>query len=151
MNNILITSGMSAFAQRAAELFPESNIFFADSNPIPSVFLNSQKYRAIPSPEKASFIHELLKLCLDLSILKLLPLSDEELIPLAKNRLLFEEYGILILVPDLEYLETIPKLLNPTRTNCPKITLKELPFEKQGVFGVFKDDGKERLTLCCLK
>lgn len=151
MNNILITSGISAFTQRVAELFPENNIFFADSNPIPSVLLSSGKYLTIPSPEKASFIHEVLKLCLDLSILKLLPLSYEELMPLAKNRLLFEEYGISILVPDLESLENIPKLANPTRANCPEIILREPLSDERGVFGVFKDDEKGELTLCCLK
>ena len=149
--NILITSGISAFAQRAAELFPENNIFFADSNPIPSVFLGTRKYLAIPSSEKASFIHELLKLCLDLSITKLLPLGCEELKPLAKNRLLFEEYGISVLVPDSENLETIPMLINPTRANCSEIVLKEFPLEKQGVFRVVLDNEKELLTLCCLK
>lgn len=149
--NILITSGISAFAQRAAELFPESNIFFADSNPIPSVFLGARKFFAIPSSEKTSFIHELLKLCLDLSIAKLLPLDYEELKPLAENRLLFEEYGISILVPDPENLNTIAMLVNPTRANCPKIALKEFPKEKQGVFQVVLDNEKELLKLCCLK
>lgn len=151
MNTILITSGVSAFTQRVAELFPENTVFLGDSNPIPSVFLSSWKYIAIPSPIKASFVHELLKLCLDLSIRKLLPLSEDELIPLAKNKLLFQEYGISVLVPDLGSLENIPKLINPTRANCPKIVLIEPVSDEQGDFGVFKDDEKEQLTLCCLK
>jgi hypothetical protein len=151
MNNILITSGTSAFTQRVAELFPKSNIIFADSKPIPSVFLANGKYIAIPSSQKASFVHEMLAICLDLSIHKLLPLNDGELIPLAKNKILFEEYGITVLVPDLESLERLPKLINPTRADCPKIILREPMAGEQGVFGVFKVLENEELTLCCLK
>ena len=151
MNNILITSGTSAFTQRVAELFPKSNIIFADSKPIPSLFLTNGKYIVIPSPQKASFVHEMLALCLDLSIHKLLPLNEEELIPLAKNRLLFEEYEITVLVPDVESLKNIPKLINPTRADCPKIILREPKAYEKGVFGVFKAVENEELTLCCLK
>lgn len=151
MERILITSGISAFSQRVAKLFPEEDLFFADSSPIPAPFIKSGRYISIPSPEKASFVHEILKACLDLSINKLLPLKETELMPLAKNSALFEEYGIVILVPGFESLNNIPKLINPTRTNCNELIVKQSVYDKSGIYGVFKKGDQGELTLCCLE
>ena len=151
MERILITSGNSAFSQRVAKLFPEMDLFFADSKPIPTPFVKSGKYISIPSPEKASFVHEVLKVCLDLSIDKLLPLNDSELMPLAKSSALFEEYGIMILVPEVERLKNIPKIINPTRATCPELIVKHPTLNDQGISGVFKTGTEGELILCCLK
>lgn len=149
MERILITSGISAFSQRVAKLFSDEDLLFADSSPIPAPFINSGKYISIPLPEKASFVHEVLKVCLDHSITKLLPLKEAELMPLAKSSALFEEYGILILVPRVESLNTISKIINPTRVNCPEIKVKQQAMHNgQNISGVFK---KEEIILCCLK
>lgn len=149
MTRTLITSGTSAFSQRVAKLFLDENLLFADSSPIPAPFINSGKYIPIPLPDKASFVHEVLKVCLDHSITKLLPLKEGELMPLAESSALFAEYGILILVPSVESLNTISKIINPTRINCPEITIKQQVMHNgQKINGVFK---KNEIALCCLK
>lgn len=150
MENVLITSGISAFTQRVAKLFAEKNVVFADSKPIPTPFLNTGKYVAIPSPDKSSYVHEVLKVCLDLSINKVLPLGKDEHLPLAKSRVLFEEYGIVILLPDLENLESIPKFINPSRSNCSEIILREQVPEDFGFFGVFAANEDREWSLCCV-
>ncbi len=150
MERTLITSGTSAFSQRVAKLFPEEDLFFGDSRPIPAPFIKSGRYIPIPSPEKASFVHEILKVCLDHSITKLLPLNEEELMPLAKNNALFEEYGITILVPKVVVLDNIPRLINPTRANCVEIIIKQSVYDKSGISGVFKVGDQGELILCCL-
>lgn len=152
MERVLITSGISAFSQRVAKLFPGEELFFADSNPIPAPFIKSEKYIPIPSPEKASFVHEVLKVCLDLSITKLLPLKEDELMPLAKSSALFEEYGISILVPSVESLKTISKIINPTRVNCAEIMVKQHAMHnEQSISGIFKKGDEGEIILCCLK
>jgi hypothetical protein len=150
MENVLITSGISAFTQRVSKLFTGRNLFFADSNPIPTPFLNTGKYVAIPSPEKSSYVHEVLKVCLDLAINKVLPLRKGEHLPLAKSKVLFEEYGIVILLPDLENLERISKLINPTHSNCPKIILKEQVLNDSDSLGVFAVNEDKEWALCCV-
>ncbi|HLT42007.1 MAG TPA: hypothetical protein VKZ95_04820 [Sphingobacteriaceae bacterium] len=148
MENVLITSGISAFAQRVAKLFAEKNLVFADSKPIPTPFINTGKYVAIPSPDKSSYVHEVLKVCLDLSINKVVPLGKDEYLPLARSKVLFEEYGIVVLLPDLENLADIPKLINPTRVNSPKIVLKERVPEDLGVFGIYSANDDREWSLC---
>lgn len=152
MERVLITSGISAFSQRVAKLFPDGELFFADSSPIPAPFIKSGKHIPIPSPEKATFIHEVLKICLDLSITKLLPLKEGELMPLAKSIALFEEYGVSILVPSVESLNTISKVINPTRVNCPEIIVKQQAMHnEQNISGIFKKWDEGEIILCCLK
>lgn len=148
MENILITSGLTSFAQRVAKLFPEENVFFADANSIPDFFLQKGKYATIPSSDTASFLHEVLKTCLDLSIDKLVPLGESELIALAKSRALFEEYGIILLIPSLERLENISKLIDPTPINSAEIKLGGPNPEDYGVFTI---DNEGHFALCCIK
>lgn len=56
-------------------------------------------YRQIPTAVNPTFAHELLKLCLDEGYTHVLPLGKSELQPLNETRVLFEEYGITVLLP----------------------------------------------------
>lgn len=148
MRNILITSGVSALAQRVSKLLPECQLFFADANAIS--FLKGEKYRAIPSSNKSAFVHEVLKLCLDLSIDTLIPLGANELLPLAKSSVLFEEYGITLLLPTTEELSTIQKVENPNRQDYPELVIHsgaDVDLKTKGVFAL-KENGE--WGLCCV-
>lgn len=117
---MLITQGTTAFAQRVAKNFtanhPDARYSFASSAEIPNVLVASGRYKAIPTSDHPAFIHELLKLALDEGADYLLPLGRDEAVGLSGSKLLFREYGIDVLVPDLERIEGLPILENPPRS-----------------------------------
>lgn len=147
MKNILITSGVSALSQRVAKLLPECHLFFADANSVS--FLKGEKYRAIPSSDKSAYVHEVLKVCLDLSIDILIPLGVKELMPLAKSKVLFEEYGITLLLPEVEELTHMQTIVNPNRLDYPEVKVHLDTCVESKMKGVFalKPDGQ--WGLCC--
>ena len=54
----------------------------------------------IPAANSTSFSHLLLAQCLDLNIEVVYPLKRFEILALAEARLLFDEYGVKVMVPD---------------------------------------------------
>lgn len=156
MEKILLTGGMSAFSQRVAKLFPDDKLVFADSHPIPSPFLQSGKYAAIPPPSKASFAHEILKLCLDHDITMVVLLRKEELIPMAESKLLFAEYGIIVFLPTIDVLQKTMVAINPTSRDCPHIVAVHekrkilLGDDYHELLGIYSLHGEEQPKLCCL-
>lgn len=91
---VIITKGISADAQSHAKAYPEANIIFADSNPVPEVLVKMGKYIQLPNPSSSSFIHILLKYCLDYNADILVLLSPRELEIISSQKQLFEEYNI---------------------------------------------------------
>ena len=113
MKKILITYGTRPLAQRISKLICDKfEISFASSEEVPS-FLQSQ-YSKIPTAVNPTFAHELLKLGLDKQIDYILPLGVFEITNLADSKILFEEYGIIVLSPDKEFLDEIFILENPS-------------------------------------
>lgn len=111
MDTILITYGTRPFAQRLAkQLSSTFNCHFASSEPFPDILLKSN-YRKIPTGPNPTFAHELLKLALDEGYQYILPLGKMELQPLHEARILLEEYGIFVLLP--EELDNCPLIENP--------------------------------------
>lgn len=90
---VIITSGTSAEAQVTARKYPDARIVFADYS-VPEVLVKSGKYVQLPSINSASFIHVLLKICLDHHASVLILLSDEEKSLVEPQKLLFEEFNI---------------------------------------------------------
>ncbi len=117
MNNqsILITCGTGPLAQRIKQNLSAFDVYLATSQPVPDVLLSSGKYFRIPSALTPHFIHELLKISLDLQVDYLLPLGVKEIQTLVEGKLLFEEYGISLLVPEATLAEDIPHLVDPPR------------------------------------
>lgn len=114
MQKILITYGTRPLAQRVAQMINEKfEVQFATSESIPSVL--QKQYIPIPNGVNPTFAHELLKLCLDNQINYLLALGFKELETLAEAKLLFEEYDIHLLGPDLEELKELFVLQNPNK------------------------------------
>ncbi|WP_036691877.1 hypothetical protein [Pedobacter glucosidilyticus] len=101
MKKVLITAASNANAYQLAYHLPHHEILFADTE--------GQKI-IIPDGNKSSFAHELLSLCLDLDITLVFPLKLSEQKALAEAKVLFEEYGISLALPDLIQAQKIHQL-----------------------------------------
>lgn len=115
-HKILISRGIHPFTQRvSAHYFQHWTKCYADSIEIPQPLLHSGHYFQIPKAEDPSFIHEVLKRCLDLQVQYFLPMDKEEAITLSGAKVLFDEYGISILAPSPEVLMDYQALIHPPR------------------------------------
>lgn len=141
-NSVLITKGMRPFAQRVAKLLIASyRPLFGSAEDVPDVLLNQGNFLQIPPVTKPTFMHELLKHCLDKGVAAVLPLGMEELHPLAEVRPLFAEYGVDVWVPELSELADTLIVENPPSG----LPLTVLP---TGVYT--QSDIGEEVALCCI-
>src|SRR5690606_6338360 len=108
MEKILLTFGTRPFAQRLGNMLSSQyTCYYGSSEPFPDLLLR-QRYSRIPTAANPVFVHEVLKTCLDKGCTFVLPLGETELGPLAEARVLFEEYGIAVLVPqDWEHMAVL--------------------------------------------
>lgn len=155
MSRILITYGTRPLAQRIGHLLSDKyEIVYGSSEDFPEI-LKQTNYRAIPMANKVTFAHELLKLCLDEGIDKLLPLGKSELQPLMESRVLLAEYGIKLLVPDdmtdCLILENPSKSFNLQVFNSGEdvISKEQLEDKRFSGVGVLSDSG-EGVVLCLI-
>lgn len=100
--NTLITAASDSAAYRIARLLSNKSIYFGSEIPLPS--FNNLKFLQIPSAELSSYAHELLKICLDKNINEIFPLREMEVLELASAKILFKEFGINILIPDIKFI-----------------------------------------------
>lgn len=91
---VIITEGTSTLAQNSAKNYPGAFVIFADSNPVPEVLVKMGKFIQLPAITSPSFIHELLKVCLDHGASRLILLSDQERALVGPQKQLFEEFNI---------------------------------------------------------
>lgn len=113
---ILITFGTRGLGQRIAKLLEhEFDVFFASSEEIPSLLLNSGKYFKIPAGLMPTYAHEVLKISLDQHIDYVLPLGSYEFEPLSEAKVLFEEYDIKVIVPSHYVLQDYFVIENPSK------------------------------------
>ncbi|UIR55196.1 hypothetical protein LZQ00_13045 [Sphingobacterium sp. SRCM116780] len=113
---ILITFGTRGLGQRIGKLLSDRfDVYFASSEEIPTVLLNSEKYVKIPPGLMPTYAHELLKISLDKQIDYVLPLGGFEFEPLAQAKILFEEYAIKVIVPEHVVLENYFIIENPSK------------------------------------
>ena len=116
MDKILITYGTRPFAQRiGALLSPVYEVGYASAESFPDLLLRGN-YHRIPTGANPTFVHELLKLCLDKGYQLLLPLGKLELQPLHEARILLAEYGIEVLLPS--ELADCPLMESPSGELC---------------------------------
>ncbi|MFD2968127.1 hypothetical protein [Sphingobacterium bambusae] len=100
MHKLLITYGTRPFAQRIGKVLAAAfECHYASSESFPELLLKGN-FRKIPTGANPTFAHELLKLALDEDYRYVLPLGKMELQVLHETRVLFEEYGISLLLPD---------------------------------------------------
>lgn len=111
--NILITGAKKPQSFKAINGFPEERIFLADYGDVPS--FPSAKYTFISLGERNDDVlaHNLLNACLDNEIDCILPLYNFEIKAVAKAAVLFNEFNIEVLLPEISVLSRYNKIYNP--------------------------------------
>ncbi|MEJ7695035.1 hypothetical protein [Daejeonella sp.] len=100
---VLITAGLSPEAYRLKRILAIDEVVFADQSPLPQI--PGSRSLVIPPYTSSSFVHEVLKGCLDLGITKIYPLQAGEVTELSKARSLFLEYNVKLIIPSEEWLK----------------------------------------------
>ncbi|WP_404811708.1 ATP-grasp domain-containing protein [Capnocytophaga canimorsus] len=111
-NNILITSAgqrvslVKAFKKELKAIYPESNVYTVDLNPIlaPACHI-SDGYKKIVSVTDENYVSELIEVCKEWQIKLIIPTIDTELLILSKNKEKFVENGIVPVVSDLDFVK----------------------------------------------
>lgn len=147
MDSILVTVGTRPFAQRIGRLLSSRyEVVYASSEPFPDVLLKQRYYR-IPTGANPTFVHEILKLCLDNGCQMILPLSKIELQALHEARVLLEEYDITVLLPrDLEncfILENPAGTIRILRSGKDMLTNEQLADIGFSGVGMLSDSGED--------
>lgn len=104
----MITGAASAAAFRINRILGFDEVIFADHLDLPLSVFKETRFLKISEGNSSAFAHQLLKICLDNHIEMVFPLRRAELKALAEARILFEEYGIKLIVPDSTGLDQIP-------------------------------------------
>jgi len=97
----LITGGKSAQALKLLKAFTADQVLLADYGEIPSYASAQYQFVTLGERNEDTIAHNLLNACLDQEADRLLPLYQFELEALVKSAVLFEEFNIHILLPDL--------------------------------------------------
>jgi|SRR5690606_6471921 len=158
-NKVLVTHGTRPFAQRVAKFLPDKYTpLFASADEMPSVLISGGSFVQIPPAQAPSFLHQVLKTCLDHGVSDVIPLGAGELYPMAQALPLFLEYGIDVWVPHTEVLTALPLIENPPRQLPLQLLHKgkklngeptvDAGEDLSGVF-ILSDDG-EGWALCCV-
>ena len=159
MNTILLTGAADAQAYRLKQYISADFIVFADQQELPQMPSASKKSIKIPDGSSTTFAHEILSRCLDLQISNVYPLRENEVLALSEAALLFEEYGIKLIIPDLNWLKKNVGVSTYDTSNV--IILKDgqiiggnyppdapIPIEQRnGIFNFTFHDDEIKLTL----
>jgi len=100
---VLITAGLSPQAYRLQRILHVSDVVFADNSQLPGI--PGISTLVIPTHDSASFVHEMLKACLDHKITKVYPLKLDEVMQLSRARALFSEYEVMLMIPSDDWLK----------------------------------------------
>ncbi len=109
--NILITSAgrrvslVKAFRKELKKIDPKGKVIASDANPLLAAACQvADDYFEVPLLDKVNYIQLLLEHCLKHEIKLIVPTLDPELILLAKNKSLFEENGIKVVVSTPQFI-----------------------------------------------
>jgi len=108
MNNILITSAsrkVSLVRNFKKALNGEGKIIAADINPESPALYFADDYIIVPRSDNPDFINYICELCKKENIKLIIPTRDEELILFSKNKEIFNNLGIKVMVSDVETIE----------------------------------------------
>ncbi len=97
---ILITGGKTATALKLTKAFDGSEILLGDYGDMPNINTNSYSFVELGSWNTEVLAHNLLTKCLDYGVDVLLPLYEAEIIALSKSMVLFDEFGLKVLLPE---------------------------------------------------
>ena len=98
----LITAATSSQAYKLKNTLDSDHIFLGDYIELPELLIKSGKALLLPDPQKSSYTHEMLALCLDKDIDTIYALRENELESLMSAKQLFAEYNIEIKAIDNE-------------------------------------------------
>lgn len=97
---ILITGGKSATTLKLLKAFEGEEIVLADYGEIPSFTSSNYKFITLGEVNDA-IAHNILNICLDYGIDVILPVHEFEINPIAKSKVLFQEFNIEVLLPEV--------------------------------------------------
>lgn len=97
---ILITGGKAATALKLVKAFDGAEILLADYGEMPNIHTSSYSFTGLGAWNSEILAHNLLTKCLDFGVDTLLPLFEQEIAAVAKSLVLFDEFGIKVLVPE---------------------------------------------------
>ncbi|TDG36577.1 hypothetical protein EZJ43_08670 [Pedobacter changchengzhani] len=96
---ILITGANSAKALKLLKAFPNHFVLLADYGEVPGISTANYAFQSLGILNKESIAHILLNFCITNSIDSVIPMHEFEVEPMAKSSVLFNEYGIHVLLP----------------------------------------------------
>lgn len=97
---ILITGGKSSKSYKVLKAFNNYQVILADYGEVPSLITGSQQLISLGERNDEITAHHILTACLDQQIEFLLPLHEFEIHAVSKSMILFEEFGITVLLPE---------------------------------------------------
>jgi len=106
---ILITGGNSATTLKILKAFAEHEVILADYGEMPSFSALNYKFISLGDKNDDTIAHSLLNNCLDQEVDAILPIREFEVEPVAKAKVLFNEFNIETLLPNLEVLKSYSK------------------------------------------
>lgn len=98
----LITGGKSAQALKLLKAFTGDQVLLADYGEVPSFPSAQYQFVGLGERNDDTIAHTLLNACLDQKADRLLPIRSFELEAVVKSAILFEEFNIHVLLPDME-------------------------------------------------
>lgn len=96
---ILITGGKTATALKLIKAFNHDEILLGDYGDMPKISTSSYAFAELGQWNADVLAHNLLTKCLDKGVDMLLPLYEAEIEALSKSLVLFEEFGLKVLLP----------------------------------------------------
>ena len=103
--NILITGAKNAKVLKLIKAFPNDFLLFGDYGEVPTVTTAQYRFATLGKKNEESIAHILLAFCLSEAIDIIIPTLRFEIPQLVKAKLLLEEYGIQLLLPDAKELK----------------------------------------------
>lgn len=100
---VLISCGLSPEAYRLQRILNTEDVVFADESELP--FFSNRLSLVLPAYTFSSFVHEMLKSCLDYQISHIYPLKWGEILELSKARELFSEFGVILMIPSDDWIK----------------------------------------------
>jgi hypothetical protein len=97
----LITGGKSSQALKLLKAFPGDQVLLADYGDAPAFSSAQYQFVSLGERNEDTTAHNLLNACLDQEAQRLLPLYTSELEAVVRSIVLFEEFNIHVLLPDL--------------------------------------------------
>jgi len=97
---ILITGGKTATALKLVKAFDHVEILLSDYGEMPTISTSSYAFASLGKWNADVLAHNLLTKCLDNGVDFLLPLYEAEIVALAKSLVLFDEFGLKVLLPE---------------------------------------------------